>query len=337
MSEQTGLYKSALVTKRNVLNEMRSNGMTLQELRFFSIYLSKINPWDTSSRIVRFPLSDFLRIMGLGRIKNMNRMMDMAESFLTKTVCIPTPRGGFDAISLFSRFKFDKDESDEWYVEISASSEAMPLLFEFKNRYFSYELWNTLQLSSSNQIRMYEILKQYEKIGKREIEVNDLREMLGINKDEYLRWDNFKSAVLDTCQEALTKNTDICYTYERGKSGRGGKWLSIIFHIRKNDNYVNPLSLDEFIELQPYEPPKYDGFELLADACNNEFTPAQMNEIFSIICVMDIPEYNNSIDFGRYHFLQKAYAKLNTSAELNEAKGTPIRNRFKYFLSLLSE
>lgn len=34
------LFETAIVEKRNVLNELRSNNMTVQELRFFSIYLS---------------------------------------------------------------------------------------------------------------------------------------------------------------------------------------------------------------------------------------------------------------------------------------------------------
>ena len=43
-------------------------------------------------------------------------------------------------------------------------------MFDFKDRYFKYELWNALRLKAPSQIRMYEILKQYENIGKREIE-----------------------------------------------------------------------------------------------------------------------------------------------------------------------
>ena len=57
-----------LVEKRNILNEIRKTNMTLQQLRFFSIYLAKINARDLSTRIVRFPLSDFQKIMGLGRM-----------------------------------------------------------------------------------------------------------------------------------------------------------------------------------------------------------------------------------------------------------------------------
>ena len=36
------LYETAVVQKRNVLNELRATNLTLQELRFFSIYLSNV-------------------------------------------------------------------------------------------------------------------------------------------------------------------------------------------------------------------------------------------------------------------------------------------------------
>lgn len=65
-------------------------------------------------------------------------------------------------------------------MEINASDDALPLMFEFKNRYFTYELWNALRLKSPNQVRMYEILKQYEKIGTRTLTIKELRNLLGI-------------------------------------------------------------------------------------------------------------------------------------------------------------
>ena len=138
---------------------------------------------------------------------------------------------------MFDKCKVDKNSNGEWFVEISASNAAMPLMFDFKERYFRYELWNALRLKSPNQIRMYEILKQYENLGKREISVKDLRELLGISDTEYSSrtgWSDFKKGVLDSCQKALKEITDISYTYERGKTGTGGTWLTIIFHISKN-------------------------------------------------------------------------------------------------------
>lgn len=248
------LFKTAIVEKRNVLNELRSNNMNLQELRFFSIYLSKINPHDLSTRLVRFPISDFQRIMEFGRL-NIKQLKASTDSLMTKIVHVPTEHGGYTAFQLFKECRVDQDtETGEWFVEIDAHDKALPLMFDFKNRYFKYELWNALRLKSPNQVRMYEILKQYEGLGKRELTVTELRELLGIAPDEYAGrtgWSDFKKYVLDSCQQALAEFTDIKYTYERGQVGKGGKWLSIIFHIEKNSDYVDKLSLDEFISLQP--------------------------------------------------------------------------------------
>ena len=251
------LFETAIVEKRNVLNELRSNNMTVQELRFFSIYLSKINPWDKSTRAVRFPIEDFQRIMGFGRL-NLNQLKESTNSLLGKVVSVPDERGGFLAFTLFKRCRVSRDDNNEWFIEIDASDDALPLMFDFKNRYFKYELWNALRLKSPNQVRMYEILKQYEGLGKRELTVTELRELLGINKNEYsgrTGWSDFKRYVLDSCQQALKETTDICYTYERGKVGKGGKWLTIIFHIEKNTDYIDQLSLDEFINMQPQPEP----------------------------------------------------------------------------------
>ena len=230
------LFETAIIEKRNVLNEIRASNLTLQELRFFSIYLSKINPRDENTRSVKFPFADFKKIMDFGKL-NIQQLKNSADSILGKKVFIPLESGGFEGIVLFDKCKVDKNSNGEWFVEISASNAAMPLMFDFKERYFRYELWNALRLKSPNQIRMYEILKQYENLGKREISVKDLREVLGISDTEYSSrtgWSDFKKGVLDSCQKALKEITDISYTYERGKTGTGGKWLTIIFHISKN-------------------------------------------------------------------------------------------------------
>ena len=112
---------------------------------------------------------------------------------------------------------------------------------------------------------MYEILKQYEHLGKREISVKALRELLGIADNEYPRWNNFKAKVLDSCQKALKETTDICYTYERGKTGAGGKWYTIIFTIIKNEPISKQMSIFEGFEQYLPEPELEENPERLSE------------------------------------------------------------------------
>lgn len=113
--------------------------MTLQELRFFSIYLSKINLNKLETRIVHFSLTDFQKIMDLRKL-NINQLKNTTNGLLSKIVNIPTENGGYSAFQLFKECKIDTDKQNNWYVEIDAHYKALPLMLEFKNKYFLYQL-----------------------------------------------------------------------------------------------------------------------------------------------------------------------------------------------------
>ena len=118
------IKKNNLVEKQNILNEIRSKNMTLQELRFFSIYLSKINARDISTRKVIFPLEDFQKIMEFGRL-NINQLKNTTDSLLCKIVHLPTERGGYTSFQLFKECSVDQDEYGNWFVEIDAHDKAL--------------------------------------------------------------------------------------------------------------------------------------------------------------------------------------------------------------------
>ena len=329
------IKKNNLVEKRNVLNEVRQNNMTLQEIRFFSIYLSKINARDISTRKVIFPLEDFRKIMELGRLK-INYLQSVTNSLLSKVVNVKNEDGGYTAFQLFKRCKVFKDDTEQWCIEIDAHDDALPLMFEFKKEYFTYELWNALRLKSSNQLRMYEILKQYEKTGSRKMSVKELRELLGISPEEYPRWSDFKTRVIDACQQALAENTDITFTYKLTRAGRGGKITGLEFFISKNDNYTDQLTLEEFIDLQPdaleVEAQEFENekLEFLAGACENEFTEEEMEVLFSLVAAKKLPAHEYGVQFAQYHYLAEKYAELNLQASKRK-----INSRFAYLKKMI--
>lgn len=243
------LFDKAWVQKANSLNQIKCTNMAFSELRFLSIYLSKINQSDISTRVVRFPISEFQRILEFGKL-NIKEIDAYINNLFDKKVLIPSDNGGYEQIHLFTKCAFDKDRNGQWFVEFSASEEALPFMFDLNDKFVSYQLCNILRLKSKNQLRMYEILKQW--LGKdktcftKEFQVTELRDLLGMEEKEYsgrTGWVDFKRCVLDVCQETCEKMTDLCYTYERGKTGRGGKWISIIFHIKKNWKYIDSLNL----------------------------------------------------------------------------------------------
>lgn len=356
------LKKKYLIEKRNVLNEMREHSMTMQEIRFFSIYLSKINARDIKTREVSFPLEDFSKIMDLEKT-NIPYIDKVFNTLLQKTVKIPfetEKNRGFSYVQLFKKCTLSCDKTTgKYHVTINAHDDALPLMFEFKEKYFTYELWNALKLKSKNQLRLYEFLKQYEDIGFRVIDIQDLKDFLGIDKDDYERFYDFDKRILEKGQKALKENTDICFEYEPIKVGR--KYVKIKFTIMKNENFVDTILLDEFIDkakmqeepesvqvvetldgkssevkerqeviVKTKEEEMPESLLLLAAAVKDEFSTTEMEVIFQTICTKDIEPVLNDIDLGRFHFLSLKYAEMNNRHAQNH-----ITYRFAYFLKMI--
>ena len=303
---------------------------------------------------MRFKIDDFKAILELSSRTNLH-LTNVTNSLLSKVVNIPNERGGYEGFQLFKECRVDTDENAEWYVEIDAHDKALPLMFEFKNKYFTYQLWNALRLKSSNQLRMYEILKQYQSVGYRILKVEDLKSLLGIAKDEYPRFGNFKTRVLDACQQALAEHTDIKFTYEpHGKRGPGGKVLSLKFNIEKNENYKDQLTLDMFIDEQKTTDDiidlneinsddtaelldaglitkKEDKLIFLRDAVNGEFKIEQVTILYDII-IRDMPHLANGDWIELYHHFM---AKYNYMKEKN-SRGE-IKYPFGYLKSIIGK
>lgn len=345
--------KNHLVSKQNVLNEMRSYDMTLQELRFLIIYLSKINHTDLSTRVVKFTISELEGILGIGPSVRTSYYQDVARSLLSKSIEVPAP-GGFKMFNLFNYVKvFTDDKDGKTYFEFNAHDEALPLLFEYQNKYFSYQLWNALYLRSKNQIRMYEILKQYEWLGTRVISVESLKEQLGISENEYDEFKYFRKDVLDVCQKAINENTDISFTYEvhsRKQRKIHELKFDITRNISKNEKYTehetfrnligmggNPV-IESDLQETDFDDVDENGIvrstgrhwryeekiTFLMSACNDEFTREQM-----IVLLDNIPKNIESGNNASYDYLQTKYREMDMRK--------PEKSRFGYLKKMIIE
>jgi plasmid replication initiation protein len=84
-----------------------------------------------------------------------------------------------------------------------------PYLLNLKARFIKYKHEVIKNITSGYSIRIYELLKQYQKIGKRIFNIDELRAILGIIKAEYKRYFDFKKRVLDPAKQDLINYTDI--------------------------------------------------------------------------------------------------------------------------------
>jgi hypothetical protein len=162
--------------------------------------------------------------------------------------------------------------------------------------------------------------------------------------------------VLDACQQALKESTDIKFAYEPyGKKGKGGKILFLKFTIEKNAEYVDQLTLFEFIEERKKEfvdvqgewddwdeaaedadnselPNAYrERIEFLAEACNNEFS---FNEVVVLFNEMrsKLPYSLIKENIQCYDYLMDKYREM-----IMRNDRTKIKHRFGYLRSIIGK
>jgi len=338
------IKKDYLVHKSSVLNQMRAGNLTLQEQRLLAIYLSRINPNDIESKQVQFTLNEFNKVMDITKGQNFKYYYDLCNNLASKTVAL-NEGTSWSFIAIFLRVKFDLEEG---VFSVEAHPDILHHMFDLREKFIKYKLWNALALGSTNQLRMYELLKQFEGIGYRIISIDEIKEYLGIEQTQYPLYSVFKRDVLDVCQKALAEKTDIKYTYETIKKGR--KVDKIKFYIVKNKGYNKQLRIEDFLEndevaatvedeeevdeleLDEIIRAKYstEHFKDFGSFSNGDFTEEQLEQLWLMMTNITNGGRNG---MNRLNFWIHCYRKL----EVERAKGK-IKEAFphyKYFTQIV--
>jgi len=102
----------------------------------------------------------------------------------------------------------------------SIYDDLLPYFNEAQKRLFTiYNIENIKPLTSTYSIKIYELLKQYQKVGSRSFTVQELRQILNC-KDKYKYFRDFKKFTLEVAKRELAEKTDIYFDYEIEKFGR---------------------------------------------------------------------------------------------------------------------
>jgi len=124
-------------------------------------------------------------------------------------------------------------------VKFSFDSLIAPFLFEIKKNFTKYPLKHVIKLRSTYSIRIYELLKQYAKLGERKFDLMELRQLLGIEDDLYPRFFDFKKRVIEPAQKEIAEHTDIAFTYLKIKQKRTIIGLVFKIHFKEEQNILS--------------------------------------------------------------------------------------------------
>jgi hypothetical protein len=133
----------------------------------------------------------------------------------------------FTYINLISKARYDPQSGG---VLASFNTDALPYLLQLREcgNFTLADLKEVQKLRSPTALRIYWLLKEYAKFGKRTMTVSQLRFVLDIAEHEYPQFRSLKAKVLEVAREQLSV-TDVPFTYEVERLGKIAQRVTFIF------------------------------------------------------------------------------------------------------------
>jgi plasmid replication initiation protein len=196
--------------------------LAINEQRVLLACIAQINPTLPINALDKYTLlaKDFAQTFKLDERGAYDELLNVAQSLREKAFIIQNPTtSGADGIktSWISGIEYTKGSGT---VSVWLSQPLLNYLVDFKEKFTRYELRNVSGMRSYYGIRIYELLAQYRKLGKREIKIDWLKERLEITH-LYQDLSNFKKFVIKAATDDIEKNSDLLvHTTTYTKTGR---------------------------------------------------------------------------------------------------------------------
>lgn len=242
------MSNTALVVKSNKLIEA-SYRLGLIEAKVILKLASLIKKDEVILKDYHVSAKELMHEINLGE-RNYDELKKATAGLVSKTANIQESDGELQISFLASAKHYNKGMK-KGMIRFRFDPALKPYLLQLKEKFTAFRLENTLNLRSVYAIRVYELLKQYEGIKKRKIDLQEFRDILGIKNTEYKLYTNFKSRVIYSAQRELKKKTDISFEFEEIKTGRSV--TAILFKISKNKEAEKPLGLFEDVLVKKME------------------------------------------------------------------------------------
>lgn len=251
------------VYKANDMIQKGRHELSLQEQRCVLYAISKIKPEDSIFQEYTFELSDFYRLCGLQK-ESYTELKAILQGLSDRSWWITIDDKGTESlVRWFSTLRTNKKSGK---VTIEFHKDMMPYLLELSKQgvfYTHYQLKYILPMKSQYAIRLYEILKSYQRNNiEWFFDIDKLKKQL--NCESYKDFKDFRRRVLEPAVAEINEFTDIKIAWDTVKEGR--KVTRVIFYMvgkKKADLLETDRVINGTLDGQP------DLLELLPESRNS--------------------------------------------------------------------
>lgn len=198
--------------------------------------------------IFDFTMSELARILEIDRDNARKRLKPAMKELKNIQIEVRKPDDpeSFILLSLFRTCGYlDREGVARFEFEERLRSYVRYLAGNFTQ----YQLVQIKKLRSSYSLRLYEILRKghpircARKVSVIPYDLVELRGMMGVSKNTYKEYTQFRRSVLERSQAEIQEKTDICFDFEPVRRGR--KVKAVKFTVRHNLNFKDKDSPEE--------------------------------------------------------------------------------------------
>ena len=237
-----------LIVKSNALIEAKYR-LNLWEVRLIHMCISQMKKGAVmGSHVIR--VEDMMGLMGATGGETYRYLKEAALNLMSRRVSISvTPEGKplDNEVLVTSWVQAVRYRTDEGRITMSLNPHIIPYLSQLSREFTKYSMESISKLTSIHAIRLYELLVQWKRAGKRDISFAWLRGRLYL-EDSYKSSAEFKYRVIEPALEQISKHTDIKITdriYE--KTGRKLTSVTIKFKVKSSSSSgTTPPNLELF-------------------------------------------------------------------------------------------
>lgn len=289
-----------LVIKSNKLIEARYK-LSLNEQKIILYAVSKLDDTKDKFNILELETREFMQLLNTSQFRY-TEIRELVSNLMSKQVRIKTDKRDLVA-NWVSSIDYIKDAG---LIELEFSEKLIPYLLQLKERFTRYQLNNILYLKNKHSIRIYELLKQYETIGKREFTIDELKKILML-EGKYEQFRDFNKSVLKQTMEEINEFTDLDIDIEYIKQGR--KVVAVKYTIEGREKKEEAITND------------IQDLKIKMGLSDENFNSKQIMSIYELA----VEKVQDKFDV--YEYVRLNYLHIKDKA----------RNKYSYLLKALEE
>jgi len=241
--------KNNLIVKRNDFLKLGYT-LTIMEQRLLLACICQVDSRNTLLKENQFEVTvqQIQDIFGDENSKQFYRDLRLASKRLFNRKIVIKTELVTEEIRWVWKVSYYEDESK---LILNFSPDVIPYLSEITERFTKYKLNDVKDFKCIYSLRLYELFCQFQSFGYRELEIDELRQLLDLG-DKYTLYGELRRCVIDKAITEINLHSNLIVTYGERRRGRKVKALQFGFETKqKQIKEDKTLTLEQFVRDNP--------------------------------------------------------------------------------------